>query len=96
LHTKIESVLGLPGSVRNIKDYCCLLERFLGLYEPLEQSIHGFDEWESNGLTLVGAVHSSRLSNDLLVLGTDLNRAPRAPPAVVPDLPTFPHALGAL
>jgi heme oxygenase len=94
-HARIESLLGLPRAVQDINDYCRLLERFLGLYEPLERLIHEFDEWESVGLPLAAAVHSSRLSNDLSVLGTDLNRVLRAPPAIVPDLPTFSHALGA-
>jgi heme oxygenase (biliverdin-IX-beta and delta-forming) len=90
------SLLGLPGAVRDIRHYRGLLERFYGLYEPLERSILEFAEWESAGLAPAVSGHSFRLLSDLSVLGTDVGRIPRVPPAVMPDLPTFPHALGAL
>ncbi len=96
LHARIERLLRLPDAIQDMKDYRRLLERFLGLYEPLERSICRFDDWNSVGLPLVTADQSSRLSNDLSVLGADLGRVPRASPEIVPDLPTFSHAFGAL
>ena len=94
LHAQIEALLGLPGTVRGRQDYCRLLGRFFGLYEPLERSFQRFGEWQD--LALCPCNHSPGLSRDLLALGTDPYRVPRTPPAMMPALPTFPHALGAL
>jgi heme oxygenase (biliverdin-IX-beta and delta-forming) len=96
LHARVDVLLGLPATVQDRQDYCRLLERFFGLYEPLERSFLRFDEWERLGLALSSRNHSSNLSHDLLALGIDLCRIPLASQAMMPELPTFPHALGAL
>lgn len=96
LHAQVERLLGLPQSVRGRQDYCRLLARFLGLYEPLERSLAPFYEWQDLGLARCPLHQSTGLSDDLLALGTDPCGVPRAPPAMLPALPTFPHALGAL
>jgi heme oxygenase len=96
LHAKVERVLGLPGAVRYRQDYCRLLGRFLGIYEPLEQVFQRFDDWDRLGLAPASHAHVVNLTLDLSALGIDLGRLPRAPPRMLPNLPTFPHALGAL
>ena len=96
LDAKVERLLGLPGAVRNRQDYCQLLGRFLGLYEPLGQVFQRFDEWDRLGLTPAARAHAANLALDLSALGIDLSRVPRAPSRMLPNLPTFPHALGAL
>jgi heme oxygenase len=96
LHTQAEALLGLPDSVYNRQDYCRLLERLFGLYEPLEQVFRSFDDWTRIGLALEGHPHVARLSDDLIALGSDPRRVPRVPATMLPELPSFPHALGAL
>jgi heme oxygenase len=96
LHARAELRLGLPDAIQDRQDYCRLLARFLGLYAPLERSFHRFGDWEALDIVLAYRTHASGLSRDLSRLGTDPDRVPRALPAMMPDLPTFPHALGAL
>ena len=96
LHAQVELLLGLPGAVRDRQDFCRLLRRFFGLYEPLERSFRRFDEWDSLGIALGSRKHAPALSCDLSALATDPCRVPRVPPGILPELPTFPHALGAL
>jgi heme oxygenase len=95
LHAEVELLLGLPDVVQGKDDYGRLLGRFFGLYEPLERSFHLFDEWRCFGVDLANRNHSSCLVSDLLALGTDLSQVPRAPESIIPELPTFAHALGA-
>jgi heme oxygenase len=96
LHEQIEIRLGLPNAIRTLDDYQAWLCRFLGLYAPLEQSLAGFGEWGDNGFTLPSPSHAACLAADLEAIGVDPAGVPRAPAALVPRLPTFPHALGAL
>jgi len=96
LHIDAELCLRLPGSVRDRQDYCQLLKRFLGLYEPLERSIEQFDQWERLGFTPRSRQHSTSLTSDLIALEADLQMVRFAHKTVVPKLPTFAHALGAL
>ena len=96
LHTQAEALLGLPDSVYDRHDYCRLLKRLFGLYDPLEQVFRSFDDWTRIGLALEGHPHVARLSDDLIALGSDPRRVARVPATMLPDLPSFPHALGAL
>jgi heme oxygenase (biliverdin-IX-beta and delta-forming) len=96
LHGQIETLLGLPGAIRNRADYQNWLARFLGLYEPLEYSLATFSEWNSLGLSMLARDHTSCLVDDLTALGIDPRQPPRASQHLLPDLPTFAHALGAL
>jgi len=95
LHARIEALVGLPDAVLDQQDYRRMLECLFGLYEPLERSFHRFGDWGELGLDLSERNHASRLSCDLTALGVDLLALPRACPARLPDLPAFPHALGA-
>ena len=96
LHGQIEALLRLPGAIRTCPDYKDWLGRFLGLYDPLECSLATFSGWDSLGLSMLSRNHTCCLVDDLVALGTDPRELPRASPAVLPDLPTFAHALGAL
>jgi heme oxygenase len=96
LHAQVERLLGLPQSVQDRRGYRRLLERFFGLYQPLEDGFRQFDEWRSLGLSLEARSHCNALAGDLIALGSDPNRVPRMAPGQLPDLPAFPHALGAL
>lgn len=96
LHAKVEHLLGLPNAIRSRSDYVLWLHRFLGLYEPLELSLATFSEWKALGLTLESRSHANCLVADLTALGADPFEAARTPSSLLPDLPTFPHALGAL
>ena len=95
-HREIEIILGLPGAIGNRGQYLAWLVRFFGLYEPLERLLADFCDWNSLGLELRARNHSSCLVVDLLSLGTDPHGLPRAPREVLPELPSFAHALGAL
>jgi heme oxygenase len=96
LHDQAATILGLPGAIRTLDHYRDWLDRFLGLYAPLEQSLAAFGEWHEHGFALPSPTHSFCLGADLAALGTDKPGISHAPPAALPHLPTFAHALGAL
>jgi heme oxygenase len=95
LHRQIEALLQLPGAIRTRADYLDWLGRFLGFYDPLERSLAAFSEWNSLGLSMSARDHTCCLVDDLVALGIDPREQPRASPALLPDMPTFAHALGA-
>jgi heme oxygenase len=86
----------LPGAISTRADYQNWLARFLGLYQPLECSLAAFSEWNSLGLSMSARDHTSCLVDDLTALGIDPREPPRASQHLLPDLPSFAHALGAL
>lgn len=96
LHEQTEVLLGLPGKIQTLENYRGWLCRFLGLYEPLEHSLASFSEWHNHGLALSSPSQSDCLAADLVVLGIDPAGVSRAAPTLLPHLPTFAHALGAL
>jgi heme oxygenase len=96
LHKQTEVLLGLPGAVKTLPDYRDCLCRFLGLYLPLDRLLAAFGGWDTFGLALPSPSHSACLARDLAVLGIDPAGVTLAPPALLPHLPTFAHALGAL
>jgi len=95
LHRRIEDLLGLPGAIRSSDDYAAWLARFLGLYEPLERELASFPEWPSQPRALQPQGQSARICSDLASMGVDPRAAPRAAPGLIPELPTFSHAVGA-
>jgi heme oxygenase len=95
LHRQIEAVLRLPGAIQSRDDYQAWLGRYLGFYEPLEGSLAAFPEWEGLGLEMTTRSHARGLVDDLVSLGSDPEVEPRAKPAMLPELPSFAHALGA-
>jgi heme oxygenase len=96
LHGHAEIVLGLPGAIRTLDDYRTCLCRFLALYAPLERLLATFGEWDLHNVALPSPSHSARLTVDLAVVGTDSTSMLHAPRGLLPNLPTFAHALGAL
>jgi heme oxygenase len=96
LHREVEIKLGLPGAISNRDEYLVWLTRFFGLYEPLESSLADFSYWNDLGLELRARNHCSCLVADLAALSANLHDLPRAGRGVLPELPIFAHALGAL
>jgi heme oxygenase len=96
LHEQIEVLLGLPAAIQTLDDYRRWLSWFLGLYEPLEQSLARFSAWGDHGLILPVPNQSARLAADLQAIGVDPDGVSRMPSTLLPRLPTFAHALGAL
>jgi len=96
LHREVEIKLGLPGAIGNRDEYLVWLARFFGLYEPLENSLADFCYWNDLGLELRARNHCTCLVADLEALGANPDDLPRADRGVLPELPSFAHALGAL
>ncbi len=88
----------MPGAIQTLGDYQDWLCRFLGLYGPLEHSLARFSEWgnHGHGLLLPSPNHSACLAADLEVIGVDPASVTQTPAALLPSLPTFAHAVGAL
>jgi heme oxygenase len=96
LHEQTGVLLGLPDAIQTLEHYRGWLCQFLGLYESLEHSLARFREWGNHGFALPSPSLSDCLAADLATLGIDPAGVARAPPALLPHLPTFAHALGAL
>lgn len=95
-HEEIEALLCLPGAIQTHRDYSRWLERFLGLYEPLESRLAAFAAWDALGLEQPLCNHTSCLVEDLGLLGTSPAATQRASHLILPELPSFAHAIGAL
>jgi heme oxygenase len=61
-----------------------------------ERAICPDDKWGEHGLTLPSPNHGTCLAADLAALRIDPANVSRAPPWLLPRLPTFAHALGVL
>ena len=95
-HALVEARLGLPAAIRTVDDYAALLARFLGIYRPLERLLTAFPDWSGSGIALPRRGHAECLASDLATLGVDPGAQRLAPHRLLPDLSTFPHAVGAL
>jgi heme oxygenase len=95
IHRQTELALDLPASIRGIDDYCFLLQRFYGLYEPLEELLATFPEWTTWKIALPERRHTEHLGRDLRALGVAPQDLPRASPSGLPKLQSFAEALGA-
>jgi heme oxygenase len=95
-HALIEARLGLPAAVRTPQDYAVLLGRFFGIYRSLEQLLAGFPDWSESGIALPARGHAECLAADLEALNVDPRTLPLIPRRLLPELPAFPHAVGAL
>ena len=96
VHGLIEARLGLPAAVRTLEDYAILLGRFAGIYRPLEQLLAEFPDWSDTGVALPARGHAECLAADLDALSVDPLTPPSIPHRLLPELPTFPHAVGGL
>lgn len=93
-HRRAETMLGLPGAIRSANGYTAWLARFLGLYEPLEHVLASFTDWPC--LPLQPPDQGARIRSDLTAMGVDARTVPEAPAGLLPELPSFAHAVGAL
>jgi heme oxygenase (biliverdin-IX-beta and delta-forming) len=94
LHRQIEAVLQLPGAIQDREDYQAWLCRYLGFYEPLERSFSEFPGWELLGIELARHAQAGCLRDDLATLGVNREAIPHASRMMLPQLPSFAHALG--
>jgi hypothetical protein len=78
LHRQTEELLGLPGAIRTRHDYAIWLGRFLGLYEPVEQILAGFPEWNTFGI----ARPSLTVSPNAVMVGGGRPSTPFSRPAL--------------
>lgn len=95
LHRTTEDRLGLPGCIRSRADYKSWLARFFGLYQPLESRLAALTDGTPLGPMLQARRQTPALRGDLLALGANPDRLPRASAATLPALPDFAAALGA-
>lgn len=95
-HALIEARLGLPAAIRTAAEYAELLVRFLGIYRPLERELAEFPDWDESGIALPVPGHAECLTADLACLFAVPRIVPLIPRRLLPDLPAFPHAIGAL
>lgn len=95
-HQQTEALLGFPDTIQTLADYRLCLCKFLGLYRPLERSLANFSEWDQHGFLLPSPNQNDCLAADLAVLGVEPASVLGAAPQLLPALPTFAHALGAL
>jgi heme oxygenase len=95
-HERIESLLGLPGSLRSRGDYAAWLAGSRGLLAPLHRRLAALDGWAALGLDLAARSPLARLDDDLRRLGLDPGTVPEADGALLPRLPGLPQGLGAL
>ncbi|MHB1872437.1 MAG: biliverdin-producing heme oxygenase [Steroidobacteraceae bacterium] len=93
LHRQAEIALGFPGCIQDRASYAATLERFYGLYEPLEQALSRHRGWSRLGLNLHERSHSSRLARDLAAIGA---WPCRKLASSVAWLTSFPQALGVI
>jgi heme oxygenase len=95
-HQEVDQALGLPGSIQTLNDYRIWLQRFYGLYCPLENNLRRFSAWHDWGIAIEGMEQTTALVNDLTELECDAAIIELASDSALPNLPTFAHAFGAL
>jgi heme oxygenase len=96
LHARLEGIIRLPGAVRDRADHAFWLRAHYSLHAPLEAALAMHGGWEDAGIDLAARRRAPALRADLRALGEDPAAVALAPPAALPDLPGFCHALGAL
>jgi heme oxygenase len=96
LHRRIEALMQLPRAIEDMEDYRAWLCRYLGFYEPLERCFSEFSGWELLGIELARCAQAGCLRDDVAALGVDQEAIPRVSPMMLPQLPSFAHALGSL
>jgi len=93
LHLRAEELLNISVLMFDRGSYADTLDRFHGLYFPLEQALRQYRRWGALGLNLRERSHVGRLYRDLVALG----REPSPQHASdVGEVTSFEHALGAL
>jgi heme oxygenase len=93
-HEHVESVADIPGRVRTLTDYICLLDGLNGLHTGLEYQLSGptlHRAWVDIGITI-----AEHCRADLLVADLDALGVTPTTPTMQPPFPDFGHALGCL
>jgi heme oxygenase len=96
LHAGIEQKLRVPAAFRSLTDYREFLLSLYRFYRPLEVRLMSFTDWHAEGVRLFAVSPSQRLASDLSEMGVALPDFADAPVASLPELTSFPQALGAL
>ncbi|HLK09503.1 MAG TPA: biliverdin-producing heme oxygenase [Candidatus Angelobacter sp.] len=94
-HRRLESILPIARDAFSLGDYLFVLEKFLGIYRPLEariMEISGMPE----SLQLDRRRKTALLEQDLSDLGVERQTFMALPHASVPALHAVPEALGAM
>ncbi len=94
LHVAVEGATGLPGSVRDRRDYLSLLSRLDGFHQAAELAIadpRWADQWAQIAIDLSRHRRAHLLKDDLEAM-----HAPRPGPATFEGIDDFPSALGCL
>ena len=93
LHHQAENLLNIPSLIVDRSSYAATLQRFHGIYAPLERSLSHQRGWDEFGIDLTDRSHVARIARDLTALGSD------PCPGEAPDtfgITSFSHALGSL
>lgn len=94
-HERLERRLEIERYLEDRLDYVELLKRFYGFYAPLEKRLSVFAAaFEARGIDLAARSKTERLVRDLQVFGQPCE--PRDWSHVLPDVATFPRAVGCL
>jgi heme oxygenase (biliverdin-IX-beta and delta-forming) len=93
LHLRAEELMNIPALMFDRGSYADTLNRFHGLYYPLEQALRQYSGWGRLGLNLRERSHVGRLSRDLVALGSEPSPQHASD---IGELTSFEHALGAL
>jgi len=94
-HARLEERLAIERRVRDRDAYVDLLKRFHGFYVPVEARLAAFTPaFREHGIDLTERFKATNLLRDLKVFGEYVSEP--ADPDLLPDLSTFPHAVGCL
>ncbi len=95
-HLKLERTVDLKSRFESRAGYVDLLQRMLGLHEPLEQSLLRLD-WSGTGIDLGERRKAPWLEADLLALGSSKEEIARLPRCTsLPVLDTVARGIGCL
>jgi heme oxygenase len=96
-HWATEQAVDLPGRLRSRGDYLELIERFWGLYAPLEPQLVTRLEWATHDIAIEQRLKTPLLLRDLQALGLS-SAGIRALPRCInlPQIDTFTAVLGCM
>lgn len=96
-HSALEKQMDMLRHFQNRSDYVRLLERFFGLYEPLEQQLANCSDWGQQGWNFDSRRKTAWLDEDLRFLGLSENDRLALPRCTeLPEPASTAEALGCL
>ena len=96
LHRRVEAAIALESRLASLDAYRTLLERYLGLYRPVEAALAALD-WRLSGIDPLKRRKCAWLEADLRDLGHSSATLARVPPcARIPEIDTAAAGLGCL